>query len=231
MWKFIHVRKVVKNIAKSFGENKVLTDVSFVLNKGSITVLMGTNGSGKTTLFNIISGFLPPDYGEVLLGGEKIVHTTDYEINRLGITRTFQDMRLISNLTVKENIQVCEYLTKNPLNMDELLKTLGMTEHQNKFPSQLSGGQQQRCAIARALIKNPKLLLCDEPTGALDYKTGKLILRVLYDINKNTNKTIVVITHNAAIAAMADRVIRVRSGAVESITVNETPESPERIEW
>jgi putative ABC transport system ATP-binding protein len=152
-----------------------------------------------------------------------------YRRKKIGFV--FQFYNLMSNLTALENVELVKSLSDNPLNSDDIMKEVGLSDRKSNFPAQLSGGEQQRVAIARALVKNPLLLLCDEPTGALDYKTGKLILEVLYDINKNANKTIVVITHNAAIAAMADRVIRVRSGAVESITVNETPESPERIEW
>jgi putative ABC transport system ATP-binding protein len=170
----------------------------------------------------------------VLVDGENITNYSDNELTmyrRKKIGFVFQFYNLMSNLTALENVELVKSLSDDPLNSDEIMKEVGLSERKSNFPAQLSGGEQQRVAIARALVKNPLLLLCDEPTGALDYKTGKLILRVLYDINKNTNKTIVVITHNAAIAAMADRVIRVRSGAVESITVNENPESPERIEW
>ena len=174
------------------------------------------------------------DSGSIKVDGKEIFGLksdalSDYRRKNLGFI--FQFYNLVPNLTVRENILVCEYLTDNPLDVDELLETLGLTEHQNKFLSQLSGGQQQRCAIARALVKNPKLLLCDEPTGALDYNTGKQILKLLQDMCREKGMTVIVITHNQAIAPMADRVIRIKNGKVSSMTVNEHPGSVETIEW
>jgi putative ABC transport system ATP-binding protein len=150
---------------------------------------------------------------------------------RKNVGFVFQFYNLMSNLTAFENVELVRNFSDAPLDVKDIMREVGLTERSSNFPAQLSGGEQQRVAIARALVKNPLLLLCDEPTGALDYKTGKLILKLLYDINKSTNKTIIIITHNAAIAAMADRVIRIKSGTVEGISVNENPEPPERIEW
>lgn len=229
---------IVKDVTKEYimGEVTVKASdkMSFEIYRGEFVVVLGPSGSGKSTVLNMIGGMDRPTSGEVLVDGENITNYSDNELTmyrRKKIGFVFQFYNLMSNLTALENVELVKSLSDNPLNSDEIMKEVGLSERKSNFPAQLSGGEQQRVAIARALVKNPLLLLCDEPTGALDYKTGKLILRVLYDINKNTNKTIVVITHNAAIAAMADRVIRVRSGAVESITVNEKPESPERIEW
>ena len=229
---------IVKDVTKEYimGEVTVKASdkMSFEIYRGEFVVVLGPSGSGKSTVLNMIGGMDKPTSGEVLVDGANITNYSDNELTiyrRKKIGFVFQFYNLMSNLTALENVELVKSLSDNPLNSDEIMKEVGLSERKSNFPAQLSGGEQQRVAIARALVKNPLLLLCDEPTGALDYKTGKLILRVLYDINKNTNKTIVVITHNAAIAAMADRVIRVRSGAVESITVNENPESPERIEW
>lgn len=228
----------VSDVKKSYGEGgsfiQVLKGVTVGVDQGSMCVIQGTSGSGKSTLLNCIGGLDVVDSGSIQVDGKEMVglkpeELSDYRRDYLGFI--FQFYNLVPNLTVRENIQVCEYLTEHPLNMDELLDILGLTEHQNKFPAQLSGGQQQRCAIARALIKNPKLLLCDEPTGALDYKTGKAILRLLQDTGRRTGMTIIIITHNAALTAMADRVIRVHSGTVASVTVNDHPQDISEIEW
>jgi putative ABC transport system ATP-binding protein len=229
---------VVKDVTKEYimGEVTVKASdkMSFEIFRGEFVVVLGPSGSGKSTVLNMIGGMDRPTHGEVFVEGKNITNYSDNELTmyrRKNIGFVFQFYNLMSNLTALENVELVKSLSDNPLNSDEIMKEVGLSERKSNFPAQLSGGEQQRVAIARALVKNPLLLLCDEPTGALDYKTGKLILRVLYDINKNANKTIVVITHNAAIAAMADRVIRVRSGSVESVIINENPESPERIEW
>ena len=229
---------VVKDVTKEYimGEVTVKASdkMSFEIFRGEFVVVLGPSGSGKSTVLNMIGGMDRPTYGEVFVEGKNITNYSDNELTmyrRKNIGFVFQFYNLMSNLTALENVDLVKSLSDNPLNSDEIMKEVGLSERKSNFPAQLSGGEQQRVAIARALVKNPLLLLCDEPTGALDYKTGKLILRVLYDINKNTDKTIIVITHNAAIAAMAHRVIRVRSGAVEAITINENPETPERIEW
>lgn len=229
---------VVKDVTKEYVMGEVMVKasdkMSFEIFKGEFVVVLGPSGSGKSTVLNMIGGMDRPTYGEVFVEGKNITNYSDNELTmyrRKNIGFVFQFYNLMSNLTALENVELVKSLSDNPLNSEEIMREVGLSERKSNFPAQLSGGEQQRVAIARALVKNPLLLLCDEPTGALDYKTGKLILRVLYDINKNTNKTIVVITHNAAIAAMADRVIRVKSGSVESVTINENPESPERIEW
>ena len=229
---------VVKDVTKEYtmGEIKVKASdkMSFEILRGEFVVVLGPSGSGKSTVLNMIGGMDRPTYGEVFVEGKNITKHSDNELTmyrRKKIGFVFQFYNLMSNLTALENVELVKSLSDNPLNAEDIMREVGLSDRTSNFPAQLSGGEQQRVAIARALVKNPLLLLCDEPTGALDYNTGRLILKLLYDINKNTNKTIVVITHNAAIAAMADRVIKVRSGTVEAITVNENPEHPERIEW
>ena len=228
----------VSDVKKSYGEGgsymQVLKGVSVGIEKGKMCVIQGTSGSGKSTLLNCIGGLDVVDSGSIQVDGQEMVGLkmdalSDYRRDYLGFI--FQFYNLVPNLTVRENIQVCEYLTDQPLDMDELLEVLGLTEHQNKFPSQLSGGQQQRCAIARALIKNPKLLLCDEPTGALDYETGKAILKLLQDCSRKRGMTVVIITHNQALTAMADRIIKVKSGKIASVKMNEQIVPVEEIEW
>ena len=228
----------IKNVKKSYGEGgsfvQVLKGVSTGIERGQMCVIQGTSGSGKSTLLNCIGGLDTMDSGSVIVDkteifGKKNKNLAEYRRANLGFI--FQFYNLVPNLTVKENIQVCEYLTKNPLNMNELLDVLGLTEHQNKFPSQLSGGQQQRCAIARALIKNPKLLLCDEPTGALDYNTGKMVLKLLQDTCRNNKMTVIVITHNQALTAMADRIITVKSGMITDMRKNDNIVPVENIDW
>ncbi len=218
----------VSNIKKSYGEGgsyvQVLKGISVGVEKGEMCVIQGTSGSGKSTLLNCIGGLDAVDTGSIKIDDMEIVglkgdKLSDYRRDNLGFI--FQFYNLIPNLTVKENIQVCEYLTKNPLDMDELLEVLGLTEHQNKFPSQLSGGQQQRCAIARALIKNPKLLLCDEPTGALDSKTSRDILILMEKINKQYGTTMLIVTHNNSIKNMVDHVIYIKDGEVSKNYMND----------
>jgi putative ABC transport system ATP-binding protein len=229
---------IVKDVSKEYtmGEIKVKASdmMNFEILRGEFVVVLGPSGSGKSTVLNMIGGMDRPTYGEVFVDGKNITKYSDNELTmyrRKNIGFVFQFYNLMSNLTALENVELVRSLSDNPLNAEDIMREVGLSERTSNFPAQLSGGEQQRVAIARALVKNPLLLLCDEPTGALDYNTGRLILKLLYDINKDTNKTIVVITHNAAIAAMADRVIRVRSGKVEAINVNENPEPPERIEW
>ena len=218
----------VKNVKKSYGSDssyiQVLKGVSTSVEKGQMCVIQGTSGSGKSTLLNCIGGLDTMDSGSVVVDrkeifGLKPAELSDYRRDNLGFI--FQFYNLVPNLTVKENIQVCKYLSKNPLDMNELLDTLGLTEHQNKFPAQLSGGQQQRCAIARALIKNPKLLLCDEPTGALDSKTSRDILILLEEINKKYSTTMLIVTHNNSIKNMVHKVIIVKDGMIKQDYENE----------
>lgn len=218
----------VSNVKKSYGEGGsytlVLKGINVSIKEGDMCVISGTSGSGKSTFLNCLGGLDTVDSGSIKVDGKEIVGLSpaklaDYRRDNLGFI--FQFYNLVPNLTVKENIKVCEYLSDNPINMDELIDTLGLTEHQNKFPSQLSGGQQQRCAIARALVKNPKLLLCDEPTGALDSKTSKDILILLEEINKKYNTTMIIVTHNNSIKNMVDQVIRIKDGEISKNYRNE----------
>lgn len=211
----------VNNLKKSYGSDagavQVLKGVTTSVGKGQMCVIQGTSGSGKSTLLNCIGGLDVMDSGSVKVDNKEIFglkssDLSDYRRDNLGFI--FQFYNLIPNLTVRENIKVCQYLANDPLNMDDLLEILGLEEHQNKFPSQLSGGQQQRCAIARALIKNPKLLLCDEPTGALDSKTSKDILVLLEKVNKKYGTTMLIVTHNNSIKNMVHKVIVIKDGMI-----------------
>ena len=219
----------VKDMKKSYGEGgsyiQVLNGISTGVEKGEMCVIEGTSGSGKSTFLNCIGGLDVLDYGSIMVDGIEIVgmkadKLSDYRRDNLGFILQFYN--LIPNLTIRENIQVCEYLSDNPLDMDELLDVLGLTEHQNKFPSQLSGGQQQRCAIARALVKNPKLLLCHEPTGALDSETSRDILSLLEKINEKYGTTMLIVTHNHSIRNMVHKVIRIKDGQISREYYNET---------
>mgnify|MGYP004510187063 FL=1 len=228
----------LKNIEKSFGrgENRVnvLKGINLSIEKGEFCVLLGPSGSGKSTLLNIIGGIDQADSGEIYIGGDKMTGLNEkaltlYRRNHLGYI--FQMYNLIPNLTVEENIEVGAYLSDSPLDLDELLHTLGLYEHRRKLPNRLSGGQQQRCAIGRAIIKNPDILLCDEPTGALDYNTSKEILKLIETVNQKYGNTVIMVTHNDAIKNMADRVVRIRDGRVLSDKLNETKVSAEDLEW
>lgn len=219
----------VKDLKKSYGEGgsyiQVLKGITTGVEQGKMCVIQGTSGSGKSTFLNCVGGLDVMDSGSIIVDGKEIAGLdmdvlADYRRDNLGFI--FQFYNLVPNLTVRENIQVCEYLTKDPLDMEELLEVLGLTEHQNKFPSQLSGGQQQRCAIARALIKNPKLLLCDEPTGALDSKTSRDILILLEEINRKYGTTMLIVTHNNSIKQMVHKVIIIKDGQIHKEYENET---------
>ncbi|MGN1338827.1 MAG: ABC transporter ATP-binding protein [Oscillospiraceae bacterium] len=218
----------VKDVKKSYGRDssyiQVLKGISTGVERGQMCVIQGTSESGKSTLLNCIGGLDTMDSGSVKVDGKEIFGLkpnalSDYRRDNLGFI--FQFYNLVPNLTVRENIQVCEYISDNPMKIDELLDTLGLTEHQNKFPSQLSGGQQQRCAIARALVKNPKLLLCDEPTGALDSKTSRDILILLEEINAKYGTTMLIVTHNNAIKNMVHKVIIIKDGLIKKDYENE----------
>ncbi len=218
----------VSGVKKSYGEGgsyvQVLKGINTGVEKGQMCVIQGTSGSGKSTLLNCIGGLDTMDSGSIKVDGTEIFgmnsdQLADYRRDNLGFI--FQFYNLVPNLTVRENIQVCEYLTDNPIPMDDLIETLGLTEHQNKFPSQLSGGQQQRCAIARALVKNPKLLLCDEPTGALDSKTSRDILVLLEEINAKYGTTMLIVTHNNSIKNMVHKVIFIKDGLISKEYENE----------
>lgn len=219
----------VRDLKKSYGENgsyiQVLKGITSSVKRGQMCVIQGTSGSGKSTFLNCIGGLDTLDSGSIRVDGKEISGLgqealSDYRRDNLGFI--FQFYNLVPNLTVRENIQVCEYLTDHPLPMAELLETLGLTEHQNKFPAQLSGGQQQRCAIARALIKNPKLLLCDEPTGALDSKTSRDILILLEEINQKYGTTMLIVTHNNSIKDMVHKVIIIKDGQISREYENKT---------
>ncbi|MPM04521.1 putative ABC transporter ATP-binding protein [bioreactor metagenome] len=211
-----------------------LKDVSFEIGRGEICVIVGQSGAGKTTLLNILGGMDTLTSGKVFLGGEEISAYSKRQLTRYrreDIGFVFQFYNLIPNLTALENVEMATELAKAPFSADEVLEDVGLAERKANFPAQLSGGEQQRVAIARALAKNPKLLLCDEPTGALDDSTGKTILKLLQDLSRNKGMTVVIITHNSAITEMADRVVRVKSGSIASVRVNEHAKSIEEIEW
>ncbi|NRZ97567.1 putative ABC transport system ATP-binding protein [Clostridium tetanomorphum] len=228
----------VVDARKAYGEGEskvqVLKGASITLEEKKICTILGPSGSGKSTLLNVIGGLESIDSGKVIVDD---IITSDLNSDDLAFYRRkklgfiFQFYNLVPNLTVKENIEVCEYLTKDPLDKEELLNTLGLWEHQDKFPRHLSGGQQQRTAIARALIKNPKLLLCDEPTGALDYKTSKEILQLLESVNKKYGTTMIIVTHNNAIEFMSHKVVKVRDGQIEEEYENKTLMAAKDITW
>lgn len=228
----------IKNIKKHFGEGEsrveVLKGIDIEIEKGEFCVLLGTSGSGKSTLLNIIGGIDAADEGYISINGEKTADMNEkaltlYRRKHLGYI--FQMYNLIPNLNIKENIEVGAYLSDNPLDVDDLLKTLGLYEHRHKLPNQLSGGQQQRTAIGRAIVKNPDILLCDEPTGALDYNTSKEILQLIEDVNKKYGNTIIMVTHNDAIKQMADRVVKLRDGMIRKNYLNETKLTAEELDW
>ena len=228
----------IKNIKKHFGEGEsrveVLKGIDIEIEKGEFCVLLGPSGSGKSTLLNIIGGIDAADEGYISINGEKTADMNEkaltlYRRKHLGYI--FQMYNLIPNLNIKENIEVGAYLSDNPLDVDDLLKTLGLYEHRHKLPNQLSGGQQQRTAIGRAIVKNPDTLLCDEPTGALDYNTSKEILQLIEDVNKKYGNTIIMVTHNDAIKQMADRVVKLRDGMIRKNYLNETKLTAAELDW
>lgn len=229
---------IIENLKKTYkmGEVNVhaLNDVSFEIEKGEFVVILGPSGSGKSTLLNIVGGMDLPSEGRVFIEGKEITSYGDKEMTlyrRNTVGFVFQFYNLMSNLTAKENVELATEICSDALNIDEVMDAVGLKDRSDHFPSQLSGGEQQRVAIARAVAKNPQLLLCDEPTGALDFQTGVAILDLLSRINREYNKTVVVITHNASIAQMADRVVKMRSGKILENIKNDKPLSTERIEW
>lgn len=228
----------IKDIKKSYGSGEsrvdVLKGISFGIEKGEFCVLLGPSGSGKSTLLNIIGGIDDADSGYISINGEKIENMrekalTEYRRKHLGYI--FQMYNLIPNLNIKENVETGAYLSDSPLDVDDILKTLGLYEHRHKLPLQLSGGQQQRCSIGRAIVKNPDILLCDEPTGALDYNTSKEILRLIETVNRKYNTTIIMVTHNEAIKDMADKVVKLRDGMVRREIHNEHKLTADELEW
>ena len=228
----------ISDLKKSFGEGdskvQVLKGIDLSVDKGEICVLLGPSGSGKSTLLNIIGGIDSPDSGYVSIDGEKMVDMTEKRLTRYRrehLGYVFQMYNLIPNLNIKENIEVGAYLSDNPLNIDDLLHTLGLYEHRHKLPNQLSGGQRQRTSIGRALVKNPDILLCDEPTGALDYSTSKEILKLIGDVNQKYGNTVIMVTHNDAIKEMADTVVKLRDGKIRKAYRNENKISAEELDW
>lgn len=228
----------VKDLKKSYGSTsnkvEVLKGINFEVEKGEICVLLEPSGSGKSTLLNIIGGIDDADLGYVSIDSEKTKDMKEKELTRYRrkhLGYVFQMYNLIPNLNVKENIEVGAYLSDSPLDINELLNTLGLYEHRHKLPNQLSGGQQQRTAIGRAIVKNPDILLCDEPTGALDYHTSKEILKLIEDVNKKYGNTVIMVTHNDAIQNMADRVIKLRDGQIRDNIVNNSKVSAADLEW
>ena len=228
----------VAGLKKHYGDGEatvtVLDGIDAEVLKGEICVMLGPSGSGKSTFLNLIGGLEEADGGSISVDGCELTalkpgQVGEYRRRELGFV--FQFYNLVPDLTIKENIEVTAHLSKNPLDVDDLLRSLGLYEHRNKFPRQVSGGQQQRCAIGRALVKNPGLLLCDEPTGALDYKTSKEILALMERVNRDYGCTIVIVTHNAAIAQMANRVLRLRDGHIVENEVNEHPLSASELTW
>ena len=218
------------------GESTIVANnnINFEIEKGEFVIILGPSGAGKSTVLNILGGMDSCDEGQIIIDGVDISkynskQLTKYRRNDVGFV--FQFYNLVQNLTARENVELASQIVTNALDIDETLKLVGLEHRKNNFPAQLSGGEQQRVAIARAIAKNPKLLLCDEPTGALDYTTGKQILKTLQDTCRNTGTTVIVITHNSALAPMADRVIRINDAKVRSIEVNSNPSSVETIEW
>lgn len=228
----------LNNVQKSYrvGEItiKAVDGVTFKIEKGDFAVVVGASGAGKTTVLNILGGMDSLNEGSIIVDGKDISNYTDKmltEYRRHDIGFVFQFYNLVQNLTARENVELASQICNNPLDVEYVMEMVGLKDRMNNFPSQLSGGEQQRVAIARALAKNPKLLLCDEPTGALDYQTGKAILKLLHDTCKNTGMTVVVITHNGAITEMGDKIIKMRNGKVSDFIINENPIPVERIEW
>lgn len=226
------------DICKQFGSGEfivnALADVSFELNNGEFVVILGSSGAGKTTLLNILGGMDKATSGEIVVDGKNITNMdkrglTEYRRNDVGFV--FQFYNLMPNLTALENVEIAVEICKNHLNPKDILAEVGLDERLNNFPAQLSGGEQQRVSIARAIAKNPKLLLCDEPTGALDYVTGKKILKLLHDVCKQRDKLVIIVTHNSALKDMADKVIYIKSGRIEQVAVNDSPKPIEEIEW
>lgn len=228
----------IHGIKKAFGSGdsriQVLKGIDLDIRKGEFCVLLGPSGSGKSTLLNIIGGIDHADSGDICIDGEKMADMNEKRLTlyrRKHLGYIFQMYNLIPDLTVRENIEVGAYLSDAPLSVDELLTTLGLEKHQQKLPNQLSGGQQQRCAIGRAIVKNPDILLCDEPTGALDYNTSKEILKLIETVNQKYGNTIVMVTHNDAIKDIADRVVKLRDGMIRTNTINEKKLTADELTW
>ena len=234
MNEFVRFEHVKKTYQMGDVQIHALQDATFTVGEGELCVIVGPSGAGKTTLLNILGGMDTLTSGTISLGGEEISKypekkLTSYRRHDVGFV--FQFYNLVPNLTALENVELAAQICKDPLDAAEVLTSVGLEHRMSNFPAQLSGGEQQRVAIARALAKNPKLLLCDEPTGALDYNTGKAILKLLQDMRREKGMTVIIITHNSALTAMADRVIRVKNGTVSSVEINEHPQNISEIEW
>ncbi|MDO4796473.1 MAG: ABC transporter ATP-binding protein [Coriobacteriales bacterium] len=228
----------IEGLSKHYGEGdakvEVLRDITTTIEKGEVCVLLGPSGSGKSTFLNLVGGLEPADGGSIRIGDTQLTTLSGHDLveyRRCTLGFVFQFYNLVSDLTIRENIEVCAYLSPSPLPLDDLLHSLGLWEHRNKFPSQVSGGQQQRCAIGRALVKNPSLLLCDEPTGALDYNTSKEILELMEQVNQRYACTIVIVTHNDAIKHMAHRILRLRDGRLVEDARNDDVRPAASLEW
>ena len=231
---FLEIREIKKSFGSGDSKVDVLRGLDLDIAKGEFCVLLGPSGSGKSTLLNIIGGIDGADAGSITIQGERLEDMKEKKLSlyrRKHLGYIFQMYNLIPNLTVRENIEVGAYLSDRPLDVDELLGTLGLYEHQRKLPNQLSGGQQQRTAIGRAIIKNPGILLCDEPTGALDYNTSKEILKLIEDVNKKYGNTVILVTHNDAIKNMADYVIKLKDGQIRKTDINENKIPAMELEW
>ena len=232
--KFLEIVDLKKGFGSGETRQEVLRGMNFSVAKGEFCVLLGPSGSGKSTLLNIIGGIDSADSGYIAIHGDKLEDLKEKELTRYRRTHlgyVFQMYNLIANLNVKENIEVGAYLSDDSLDIDDLLHTLGLYEHRYKLPNQLSGGQQQRVSIGRAIVKNPDILLCDEPTGALDYNTSKEILKLIEDVNKKYGNTVIMVTHNDAIKNMADRVVKLRDGQIRKNYLNETKTPVQELEW
>ncbi len=232
--KFLEIVDLKKGFGSGETRQEVLRGMNFSVSKGEFCVLLGPSGSGKSTLLNIIGGIDNADSGYISINGDKLEEMNEKKLTmyrRKHLGYVFQMYNLIGNLNVKENIEVGAYLSDNPLDIDDLLNTLGLYEHRHKLPNQLSGGQQQRVSIGRAIVKNPDIMLCDEPTGALDYNTSKEILKLIEDVNKQYGNTVIMVTHNEAIRNMADHVVRLRDGAVRNNEINTDKISAADLEW
>ncbi|MBO5162942.1 MAG: ABC transporter ATP-binding protein [Ruminococcus sp.] len=231
---FIEINGIKKHFGEGESRVEVLKGIDAEIEKGEICVLLGPSGSGKSTLLNILGGIDSADSGYIQIGSERLEDMNEKSLTiyrRKHLGYIFQMYNLIPNLNIKENVEVGAYLSDNPLNVDELLKTLGLYEHRHKLPNQLSGGQQQRTAIGRAIVKNPDILLCDEPTGALDYNTSKEILKLIEDLNQKYGSTVIMVTHNDAIKNMADRVIKLRDGVIRKNYCNEIKTPAAELDW
>ena len=234
MGKYIEFRGVKKKYKMGEVEIEALGGVDFSVNKGEFVIIAGASGAGKSTILNILGGMDTVSSGKVIVDNNEISKYSQKDLityRRYDIGFVFQFYNLVQNLTARENVELATQISKNPLNIDKVLDSVGLRDRKNNFPSQLSGGEQQRVAIARAIAKNPKLLLCDEPTGALDYNTGKAILKLLQDTCRKEGVTVIIITHNLALTPMGDKVIEVKNGKIQKITINENPVPVERIEW